>query len=86
MKQWSAASCQLSPPVPGLESARPGAPGWFVHRCYKCVNGNKTLTDRSQALQASGTVTVGVHSLYFYNDPLLGWCNAEDKKTGCKCK
>ncbi len=58
---------------------------WFVHRCYGCLNGKKTLMDRPQPLQPSGSVSVGKNTLYFYNDPLQGWCNETDRKSGCKC-
>ena len=53
---------------------------WFVHRCYTCRNRTRTLIDRTQPLQPSGTAAVGVHMLYFYNDPNQGWCNAADRR------
>lgn len=58
---------------------------WFVHRCYKCVNGKKALVDRPQPLEPSGTVDVRRHTIYFYNDPLEGWCDEADSKSGCRC-
>jgi hypothetical protein len=53
---------------------------WFVHRCYKCVDSKRVLTDRAKPLPASGTVTAGQHTIYFYKDPLQGWCSAADSK------
>jgi hypothetical protein len=58
----------------------------IVHQCTKCMNGKPTLGNRPQPLKPSGTVTVQGHTLYFYSDPLLGWCNAKDKNSACKCK
>lgn len=58
----------------------------IVHKCTKSINGKPILVDRPQPLQPSGTVTIQGHTVYFYNDPLLGWCNAADKKSNCKCK
>ena len=55
------------------------------HRCTSCVNGKPTLGERPTPLKPSGTVTVQGHTLYFYSDPLLGWCNEKDKNSGCKC-
>jgi len=58
----------------------------IVHKCTKCINGKPTLVNRPQPLQPSGTVTIQGHTVYFYYDPLLGWCDAADKRSGCKCK
>jgi len=58
---------------------------WFVHRCKKCVNGKEKWVERPQALAPSGSVTVSGHTVYFYKDPLKGWCNAADYKSQCKC-
>jgi len=59
---------------------------WFVHKCYECSKGKKILVDRPAALKPSGTVNVGAHTLYFYNDSLQGWCNEKDKNCGCSRK
>jgi Domain of unknown function (DUF4157) len=61
----------------------------FVHSCYSCVTENGTqrrsLTRRASPLSTSGTTTVtGKGTLYFYNDPLSGWCNREDYRSGCQ--
>ena len=64
---------------------------WFVHSCYKCdcKTGKKVRVERPKRLATSGTVVV--HStrggtLYFYKDPLEGWCNRHDYIHGCKKK
>jgi len=57
---------------------------WFVTKCYKCVGGAKVRVSRPTPLTPSGTVRVGRGTVYFYKDPLQGWCNAEDRKSGCK--
>jgi RHS repeat-associated protein len=59
---------------------------WFVHGCYECLNGKKTFVERPKRLQPSGTVKVGAHTLFFYEDSLQGWCNEADRKSQCKCK
>ncbi|HEV2247640.1 MAG TPA: RHS repeat-associated core domain-containing protein [Terriglobia bacterium] len=59
---------------------------WFVHKCYECSKGKKILVDRPAALKPSGTVNVGAHTLYFYNDSLQGWCNEKDKNCRCSRK
>jgi RHS repeat-associated protein len=59
---------------------------WFVTRCYACVGNRKTLVPRTSALTPSGRVTLGGNTIYFYNDPLMGWCNAADKNSGCSCR
>jgi RHS repeat-associated protein len=56
---------------------------WFVTKCYQCVNGAPTKVNRTAPLQPSGTVGVGGHTLYFYSDPLRGWCNENDYRLGC---
>jgi hypothetical protein len=56
---------------------------WFVTQCYECVKGKTTKVKRSVPLQLSGTVGVGGNTLYFYKDPLRGWCNEKDYKSGC---
>jgi RHS repeat-associated protein len=60
---------------------------WFVHRCYKCCGGKKTLIDRGNNLQSCGTTIVlstRGGTLYFYNDPLQGWCSVSDYNSGCQ--
>ncbi|MBI3755913.1 MAG: hypothetical protein HY265_07120, partial [Deltaproteobacteria bacterium] len=60
---------------------------WFVHKCYKCCGGQKTLSTRSSNLTPCGTVTVSSSqggTLYFYNDSLRGWCTAADYNSGCR--
>jgi RHS repeat-associated protein len=59
---------------------------WFVHRCFKCVDGKQTPTERPKPLAPSGSLSVGGKgTIYFYKDPLKGWCNAADYKSACKC-
>jgi len=58
---------------------------WFVHSCYHCENGRRALTRRATNLATSGSTSVtGKGTLYFYNDPLQGWCNAADRRSGCQ--
>jgi hypothetical protein len=58
---------------------------WFVRSCYRCINGRRTLVNRTNNLTTSGTTAVtGKGTLYFYNDPLRGWCNREDYRSGCR--
>jgi hypothetical protein len=57
---------------------------WFVHDCYSCVGGRRTLGARAANLATSGTCSVGANTLYFYNDPLRGWCNSADYRSGCR--
>ncbi|MFZ1082876.1 MAG: RHS repeat-associated core domain-containing protein [Candidatus Kryptoniota bacterium] len=44
---------------------------WFVHRCR---NKNGKMVDRKSCLTTSGTADLNGHTIYFYNDPLLGNC------------
>ena len=58
---------------------------WFAQQCYACVGGNRRLTNRPAPLAPSGTVAVGTQgTLYFYNVPLDGWCNIQDRNTACR--
>ena len=60
---------------------------WFVHRCYKCCGGTKKLVNRDTNLQPCGTAVVSSTrggTLYFYDDPLKGWCTPKDYSSGCK--
>jgi len=60
---------------------------WFVHSCYTCKNGKKVLVSRRTNLTPTGTTTVsgaGGGTLYFYSDPLKGWCTSQDYKCGCQ--
>lgn len=56
---------------------------WFVHSCYRCSGGARRLMRRDRPLQSTGRVIVNGHTLYFYNDPLLGWCSRDDYRSGC---
>jgi RHS repeat-associated protein len=58
---------------------------WVVDRCDRCTNGQQTRVNRTTALTATSTVTVGIHTLYFYTDDLQGWCNQTDYRNGCHC-
>ncbi len=59
----------------------------LVQKCWKCCKGGgRTLVKRSKPLSPTGTVTVKGMSggtLYFYTDPLKGWCNRKDFISGC---
>jgi uncharacterized protein RhaS with RHS repeats len=58
-----------------------------VHRCTVCRNGQPVQIERPNPLPPVGTVVVGdppnARTLYFYNDPLQGWGNAADRRSGC---
>ena len=57
----------------------------LVHRCDACEAGRRQTVERVQNLVPTGTVAVtGKGTLYFYSDPLQGWCNAEDRRTACR--
>jgi hypothetical protein len=57
----------------------------FVHQCRQCVGGTPTTVERPQNLVPTGTATVtNKGTLYFYSDPLQGWCNADDRRTACR--
>jgi hypothetical protein len=59
---------------------------WWVHSCYACQGSKKVKVPRNPPLPPSGSVTLGGgNTLYFYNDPLDGWCNERDRNCGCKC-
>jgi uncharacterized protein DUF4157 len=60
----------------------------FVHQCTRCNGTNRETVERTAAgganLSATGTVNVAGHgTLYFYSDPLQGWCNSADRQSGC---
>lgn len=58
---------------------------WFVHRCYACRAGQRVLVNRATPLVPSGTTSVAGHgTLYFYQDSLDGWCNSQDRQSGCQ--
>lgn len=57
---------------------------WFVHSCYSCAGGRRTQGARAANLATSGTCSVGANTLYFYDDPLRGWCNNADYRSGCR--
>jgi RHS repeat-associated protein len=59
---------------------------WFVLGCWECMKGTKIFANRPKKLEPSGSVEVGGHTVYFYKDPLQGWCNEADRNSGCKCK
>lgn len=57
----------------------------FVHQCTQCVGTTPTTVERGTNLATTGTTTVaGKGTLYFYSDPLQGWCNAADRRTACR--
>ena len=59
---------------------------WFVHKYYCCAQGAKKLVARRKPLTPSGTLVVqGCNggTLYFYSDPLQGWCDRKDYIHGC---
>lgn len=45
---------------------------WFVHSCR---NSQGNMVERTCNLAPSGNVTLRGHTIYFYNDPLLGNCS-----------
>jgi hypothetical protein len=60
---------------------------YFVHKCTTCSEGKAKVVARATNLASTGTASVSGHgTLYFYHDPLKGWCNAEEFKSGCKAK
>jgi hypothetical protein len=60
---------------------------YFVHQCTTCGKGKSKRVEREDNLTAAGTTSVtGKGTLYFYTDPLKGWCNAKEFKSGCKAK
>jgi hypothetical protein len=43
------------------------------------------VVEREANLAPTGRTSVtGKGTLYFYSDPLQGWCNADDRRTGCR--
>jgi Domain of unknown function (DUF4157) len=57
---------------------------WFVHTCTACDgHGGSRRQARASNLATSGTTTVNGHTLYFYDDPMRGWCNHNDFVHGC---
>jgi RHS repeat-associated protein len=59
-----------------------------VQRCWRCVgqgrNRRRQLGRRQPPLAPTGQVTVNGRTIYFYDDPLQGWCNAADRASGCR--
>ena len=50
----------------------------IVTKCYYRCGNEKRLRKRETPLQPTGTLIVGGCTLYFYVDPLKGWCTKED--------
>jgi hypothetical protein len=61
----------------------------FVHQCTRCHGTAHETVERTAAggtnLAPTGTTSVAGHgTLYFYSDPLQGWCNTADRQSGCR--
>jgi uncharacterized protein RhaS with RHS repeats len=56
----------------------------IVDKCKTCRNGEAVFVNRTPPLPPSGQVQVGSNSVYFYKDPLRGWCNSQDFRSGCR--
>jgi RHS repeat-associated protein len=61
-----------------------GIPGCYINTCYKCQDGKKTKVTRDPPVPTTGATPVGANKVYYYNDPLKGWCNKQDYKSGCR--
>jgi hypothetical protein len=56
-----------------------------VRRCYQCNGTRRERVNRATPLAPVGQATVaGKGTLYFYTDPLQGWCNAADRRSACR--
>lgn len=56
-----------------------------VQRCYQCDGNRRRLVNRPTPLEPVGQTSVtGKGTLYFYTDPLQGWCNAADRRSACQ--
>jgi hypothetical protein len=57
----------------------------IVRRCYQCNGTRRERVNRPTRLAPVGQATVpGKGTLFFYTDPLQGWCNAADRRSACR--